>query len=789
MRKKMVFLPYDMDTAVGINNEGSLVFGYSLEDIDQTDGGADVFNGQQSVLWKNVRAAFMPEITALYKQLRQSGALSYDVVERMFEEHQGKWSEAIFNEDAQFKYIDPLIQDGSEAYLPMLQGSKAEQRKWWLYNRFRYLDSKYNAGDALVNPIQIRCYATGDITLTPYADIYAAIKYGSAMVQARAQRNQPITLACPLDQMNDTETYIYSAQQIASVGDLSPLKVGFGDFSSATRLQTLKLGDGDPNYSNGNLTTLYLGNNTLLSTVDVRNCPNLTGAVDLSGCINIAHLYFEGTNIASVSLPNGSTIKTLHLPATLTSLTLQNQSNITDLQIAGYENLTTLRLENMGTHFDTRALVERLPLNSRIRIIGFNWTAEDADEISDLYDLLDRMRGIDEQGNNTAKPQMIGTISVPTLYGEELAGFRERYPDITIDYGTVISYIKYYNYDGSTLLYTEECAAGAAGVYDGAPFRQEDDDGVYAFSGWSKKMGGAADPNAIIGSETGHNVYAAYAITPKFKVRYYTYDAQELLHTEILVGPGQTATYSVGPEREETDQYYFVFNGWATVPNGAADPDAQKNITEDTALYAAYEFVLQTYVVRFYREGVLLKTVLAQYGTTVIYEDDPPAHEDPDLVFTGWLPEPVNITGNTSCYAQYHDTSDMVSQYLKRTITSYDSTTDTRLDDSAFNYCTYLSSVKTAATDITAGAFRGCSALREVELRKNVRIPAYMFVTCTYMNKLVLSDNAVYTLASVSALEDTQIGHDNGTVYVPAALVAAYRSDTNWSNFDIQAIS
>ena len=57
MRKKIVFLPYDMDTAIGINNEGALVFSYNLEDIDQTAGGADVFNGQQSVLWKNMRAA------------------------------------------------------------------------------------------------------------------------------------------------------------------------------------------------------------------------------------------------------------------------------------------------------------------------------------------------------------------------------------------------------------------------------------------------------------------------------------------------------------------------------------------------------------------------------------------------------------------------------------------------------------------------------------------------------------------------------------------------------------
>ena len=52
MKKKIVFLPYDFDTAIGINNEGALVFSYNLEDIDQTEGGADVFNGQQSVLWK-----------------------------------------------------------------------------------------------------------------------------------------------------------------------------------------------------------------------------------------------------------------------------------------------------------------------------------------------------------------------------------------------------------------------------------------------------------------------------------------------------------------------------------------------------------------------------------------------------------------------------------------------------------------------------------------------------------------------------------------------------------------
>ena len=84
LKRKVVFLPYDFDTAIATNNEGSLVFGYNLEDIDQTESGADVFNGQQSVLWQNVRNAFFKEVAAMYQNLRSTGALSYERVERMF---------------------------------------------------------------------------------------------------------------------------------------------------------------------------------------------------------------------------------------------------------------------------------------------------------------------------------------------------------------------------------------------------------------------------------------------------------------------------------------------------------------------------------------------------------------------------------------------------------------------------------------------------------------------------------------------------------------------------------
>ena len=77
MKKKIVFLPYDFDTAIGINNEGSLVFSYNLEDIDSTEGGADIFNGQQSVLWKNLREKCIRPLTPSPSTISNSnGALS-----------------------------------------------------------------------------------------------------------------------------------------------------------------------------------------------------------------------------------------------------------------------------------------------------------------------------------------------------------------------------------------------------------------------------------------------------------------------------------------------------------------------------------------------------------------------------------------------------------------------------------------------------------------------------------------------------------------------------------------
>ena len=576
---KWCFLPYDFDTAIGINNEGSLVFSYELEDIDKV-AGADVYNGQHSVLWVNLRQAYYDDIKSMYQQLRSTGKLSYSDTEHRFEEHQAKWPEAILNEDAYFKYLQPLIEDNSGAYLSMLQGSKAEQRKWWLYNRYRYMDSKYNAGDALSDVITVRGYAKADITVTPYADIYASVKYGSYLVQQRALRGNSYTLQCPLDNVNDTEIYIYSASQLKDVGDLSGLMVGYAEFTLATKLQSLKLGDAAASYSNTNLTDLHLGNNVLLKTLDVRNCPNLTQAVDVSGCVNLEHVYFEGTGITGLLLPVGGILKTLHLPETITNLTIRNQASLTDLSIPSYANISTLRLENVSSAVDSKAILQAIPANSRVRLIGIDWPAGDADTLMSIIALLDTMRGLDENGNNTDIAQVSGTISVDTVTGAQVAEIQDGYPDIRIAYEHISSNLYFYNEDGSALLYTASVVDGGDGTYSGStPSKASTAQYTYSFSGWAKKPGGSVDSTALKAVTADRNVYAAFTATIR-KYTVYFYNGSTLLQTVTNVPYGGSATYTGStPVSSEGSAEDYPFEGW--VPTG-------KNITGNTSCYAQF---------------------------------------------------------------------------------------------------------------------------------------------------------------------------------------------------------
>lgn len=635
-------IPYDFDTAIGINNEGVLVFDYDLEDTD-TIGGANVFNGQTSVLWCNVRDAFGSELKTMYKNLRSAGTFSYSTIKALFENHQSVWPEAIWNEDAFVKYLQPYLIDG-ENYLSMLQGSKESQRDWWLFNAFKYRDSKYQAGEALSTFITLRCYALGNITVTPYSHIWATIKYGSYTVTTRGKRNTAYTLTNPMDAMNDTEVYIYSADRIKSVGDLSGLQVGYANFAAATKLQTLKLGDDDANYENTNLKELYVGNNELLKEIDITNCSALgtdqQKSVDLSGCVSLKSVLAEGTALNGIELPNGGHITTLKLPATLTNFTILNQQNLATLTFEGLTALTTLHVENTP-NVDVESIVTGATSLNRVRIIGVEWNATSSTTLQSVITKLKACTGMDASGNNTSLAVVTGRVNVPSISTELLTEINESFPELVVVVNGNAQYIvRFVNYDG-TVLYREVIAEGGSAVnpvtagYIAEPTKTSADaDYGYRFRDFG-----------TLPTNVHSNMTCIATYDDAYRVRFFNGDS--VYSTQMIVHGGAATTPSPNPTKASTAQYTYTFTGW---------DKAYNNITGPLTVNAQYSASLRYYTVYFYNGSSLLQTVQnVPYGGTATYTGSTPVDSTNGYPFEGWNPQPTNIQGNTSCYAQFTD--------------------------------------------------------------------------------------------------------------------------------------
>ena len=667
-------LPYDFDTAIGINNEGALVFEYNLEDTD-TVGGADVFNGQQSVLWNNIRDAFPTEIANMYKDLRSmndgdpshESPFSYYRVAKLFTDHQNVWPEALWNEDAFIKYLQPYLLEGRD-YLGMLQGNKASQRDWWLFNAFRYRDSKYQCGDASSLAIILRCYAVGDITITPYSHIYGRVKYGSYTTTRRCERNQSYVMECGLDQMNDTETYIYSADRIASVGDLSHLQIGQADFSAATKLQSIKIGDESANFQNSNLGTgsnrLSVGNNDLLESVNVANCVAFgTGdqkSLDLSGCTSIKTVTAVGTQLKGIDLPVGGHLQTLRLPASITNFTVRNQKNLQNLYFEGYGNLETLRVEGTPNVPIETLILENEHLN-RVRLVDVEWTSASVQNLQDTYDTLIACGGMTASGANTDKAVVSGTVTISANVPSTLLNnFTENFPDLVIvTGGSATLTVRFRNWDG-TLLDTQTCALGGSvldPVASGriqAPTRPAGNHAFYTYSGWDAEL---------TNIRTNLIVTATFSEEHAYEVRFVNDDAgQTLLYTE-LIGEGQNATdpvqagYITAPTKATDSEYAYTYVGWDSTLN---------NITQDKTIKARYVTTPAACVIFANYDNTELYRVYILRGQSV---DDPitegiigtPQRERDTVnqlrfTYSGWDSGLTNIIASKTIKATYAST-------------------------------------------------------------------------------------------------------------------------------------
>ena len=859
INRKVVFEPYDMDTAIGTNNSGVLKFGYYHLDTDTVSsiisGGDDtnsgkeapVFNGQGSVLWNNFREAFRAEYGAMYKELRTTSIFNYDYIENMYEKHQAMWPEALFNEDSYVKYLVPLVEDvtydedtkkyiKTDRYLTMLQGSKEQQRKWWLQNRFRYFDSMFTVGSADTSFIEMRLFNSGTLTVTPSQDLYVAVRFGrgSTTQRVRTTAGTPISFEYTVRQgmtVTEMESTIFSANLISDVGDLSVFYGNEFDFSKATRLRKLKLGDSSPTYNNANLNKLNVNNCYLLEEIDCRNCNSLTQPIALDGSPMLEKVYFDGTKITSISFVPGAPISILHLPSTITSLILVDHTNLTEFVCPSLENVTTLMLENIDQDIvDPVQVVKIIKNGARVNIRGFHLeiTPQQEDlvvevptydeqgnvtgteertlttdaekagyEIEQFLDSLDKMKGVQRERNSgteeqawvyhdTDKAVVSGTIHTNALTGEQIASYNQRYEYLQIeaDYVSSILYVK--NWDGSETIKTIACLNGVrqeqlpASVARASTAQYD-----FTFVGWNIEMDASVNQIGITEDVIAdRTIYAAYSR----KVRSYTVtwkNGSTTLKTE-------TYQYGTTPQFTGTmpkDSYGYVATGWSP----AIGP-----VTGNTTYTATFKPVYTATFVN--DDGAQLYQKKFQKDVTPTYSGNTPVNsqqlEDGEFTFIGWSPALSAIKADTTYRAVYQDNRFLTVKYLTGALTSYETTSEVTMRKYAFDAMTSLRSVKTNAKKILTNTFIGCSNLQTLELTSasSVTIEDSALASLGKLKNLIIRSNSLPTINASNdyymraRFSGTLISQHKGTIYVNDNIINEYKS-SRFNNFIILPIS
>lgn len=90
------------------------------------------------------------------------------------------------------------------------------------------------------------------------------------------------------------------------------------------------------------------------------------------------------------------------------------------------------------------------------------------------------------------------------------------------------------------------------------------------------------------------------------------------------------------------------------------------------------------------------------------------------------------------------------------------------------------------ATSVGENAFRGDSGLEQLDFSACTTIYQLAFISCTNMKVIIFRSPAVITLKSSNAFASSPISGGTGYVYVPKALIDAYKTATNWSNYASQ---
>ena len=201
----------------------------------------------------------------------------------------------------------------------------------------------------------------------------------------------------------------------------------------------------------------------LLRHLDLRNCSGLTGNLNLANCLFLNRVYLYGTNLNSVSLPNGGVLTTIQYPTTIDSIIIQNQPYLTNLIIGNaipeteqddadeavnipttwandYSIIDNLYLVNIGTAINSMAIVQAMNNNSHIHLEGVDWEISASDFFGEnkFFSKISNMLGFDGTQPDSSPSYISGRLALTEateqngVTNENLLLVQERFPQLEL---------------------------------------------------------------------------------------------------------------------------------------------------------------------------------------------------------------------------------------------------------------------------------------------------------------------------------------------------------------------
>lgn len=367
--------PWDMDIALGNRNTGGIAFDPPIDRNTMMDANTAAISGKSIIdtnndtipdtmvsnwLWDALEAwphwinDIVPEVAAA---LFNAGLTYNNVIKMLDEEYQSAWSESIYNESGNFKYVvnrqniddnGNILPGYNDGWLAWLQGARTTHRHWWLRTSMDYYDAKWGVGEFTQRNMYIACEmhnVQGTIDIMPISDTYFAFQRESTKF-GPFEANTSTGLSFDMSSINSGAKVpftIFGANFIKEI-DISDIAAGLQVFGIANAYSSevgpiiTKVNIGVPisvetathmeGSENGKDLTIETGNSlNAIEELNVRGQKGNLQALDLSFLANtktIKVLKAAGSGLRALTSAVGTDYDTLELPDTLTSITFNS---------------------------------------------------------------------------------------------------------------------------------------------------------------------------------------------------------------------------------------------------------------------------------------------------------------------------------------------------------------------------------------------------------------------------------------------------------------------------------